>query len=138
MTEAAPAPAPGWRRRLARWQQIIRYYQAGVVNLAFGYGLYAGLVALGVSAYPAQAIAHVLGMGFNYFTYSRHVFRDSGPAKLRFVISYAVNYVLSVASLAALKQVIDNDYLAGLLAAVIVSVINFAALKYLVFNRSPS
>jgi putative flippase GtrA len=140
MTEAAPPvagpAATGWRGRLSRWQQIIRYYQAGIVNLAFGYGLYAALVALGVAAYPAQAIAHVLGMGFNYVSYSRHVFREAGPAKLRFVGSYAVNYALSVATLAGLKQVIANDYLAGFLAAVIVSAINYVALKYLVFNRT--
>ena len=108
-----------------------------MVNLAFGYGLYAGLIALGLSAYPAQALSHMLGMAFNYVTYSRHVFRNAGPAKLRFVASYAVNYVLSLATLAGLKQVMANDYLAGLLAAVIVSVINFAALKYLVFGKAP-
>lgn len=135
MTEAAPAP--GWRGRLARWQQIIRYYQAGIINLAFGYGLFAGLVAIGMAAYPAQALSHVLGMGFNYFTYSRHVFREAGPARLRFVASYGVNYLLSVASLAALKLVIDNDYVAGFLAAVLVSIINYVALKYLVFGRVP-
>ena len=106
-----------------------------MVNLAFGYGLFAGLLALGVSAYPAQAIAHVLGMGFNYITYSRHVFRDAGPAKLRFVGSYAVNYLLSAATLAAVRLVVANDYAAGFLVAVIVSAINFVALKYLVFSR---
>jgi putative flippase GtrA len=135
MSEAAPPS--DWRVRLARWQLLIRYYQAGMVNLAFGYGLYAGLIALGLSAYPAQALSHMLGMAFNYVTYSRHVFRNAGPAKLRFVASYAVNYVLSLATLAGLKQVMANDYLAGLLAAVIVSVINFAALKYLVFGKAP-
>jgi putative flippase GtrA len=135
MSEAAPPS--DWRVRLARWQLLIRYYQAGMVNLAFGYGLYAGLIALGLSAYPAQALSHMLGMAFNYVTYSRHVFRNAGPAKLRFVASYAVNYVLSLATLAGLKQAMANDYLAGLLAAVIVSVINFAALKYLVFGKAP-
>jgi putative flippase GtrA len=135
MSEAAPPS--DWRVRLARWQLLIRYYQAGLVNLAFGYGLYAGLIALGLSAYPAQALSHMLGMAFNYVTYSRHVFRNAGPAKLRFVASYAVNYVLSLATLAGLKQAMANDYLAGLLAAVIVSVINFAALKYLVFGKAP-
>jgi putative flippase GtrA len=134
MTDAAPVQT-GWRGRLARWQRIIRYYQAGVLNLAFGYGFFAALVAVGMAAYPAQAIAHVLGMGFNYVTYSRHVFRDSGPAKLRFVFSYAGNYLLSVAMLAGLKQVIDNDYGAGFMAAVIVSGINFFALRYLVFGK---
>lgn len=133
MTEAAPAP--GWRGRLARWQQIIRYYQAGIVNLAFGYGLFSGLVAIGMAAYPAQALSHVLGMGFNYFTYSRHVFREAGPAKLRFVASYAINYLLSLALLALLKQITSNDYVAGFAAAIIVSVLNFFVLKHAVFGR---
>ena len=114
-----------WRARLVRWQLLIRYYQAG-------------LIALGLSAYPAQALSHVLGMAFNYVTYSRHVFRDAGSAKLRFAASYAVNYVMSVATLAGLKQAMANDYLAGLLAAVIVSVINYVALKYLVFRKAPA
>lgn len=135
MTEPASS---GWRMRLARWQQVIRFYQAGVINLAFGYGLYAGLIALGMSAYPAQALSHVLGVAFNYVTYSRHVFRDAQPAKLRFVANYVVSYLLSLATLAGLKQIIANDYLAGFLAAVIVSAINYVALKYLVFNRTPA
>jgi len=52
--------------------EIIRYYQAGALNAAFGYGLYVGLVWLGLGMYAAQLVAHLLGVAFNYFTYSRH------------------------------------------------------------------
>jgi len=121
--------------RLARFAELFRYYQAGLVNLGFGYGLYAALVALGLGIFAAQALAHVLGMAFNYFTYSRHVFRGAAPARLRFVASYAVNYVLSVAVLAGLARVIDSPYAAGLATAVLVSVINYGLLKFLVFRR---
>lgn len=139
MTDAAPpivAPAAtGWRGRLVRWQQIMRYYQAGVLNLGFGYLLYALFVYLGMNPFLAQAVAHVCGTGFNYVTYSRHVFRDSAPAKTRFLASYAVNYLLGVAILAGLRLVIESPYIAGGLTALLVSVINFIMLKFLVFSR---
>lgn len=123
------------RLRSERLVEVVRYYQAGIVNTLFGLGAYAALVRLGFNIYAAQAIAHVLGMAFNYLTYSRHVFRDAGPAKTRFVLSYAVNYLLSVATLALVARVIANPYGAGFLSAFIVSVVNYFALKLIVFRR---
>ena len=38
--------------------QLWRYYQAGIVNTAFGYGLYAAFVAAGLNMYVAQIVAH--------------------------------------------------------------------------------
>jgi len=116
--------------------EIVRYYQAGIVNTLFGLGAYSALVWAGLGIYPAQAISHVAGMGFNYVTYSRHVFRDSGPAKTRFVVSYAVNYMASLGTLAVISHFVTNPYVSGILAAFIVSVANFFALKFLVFRRS--
>jgi putative flippase GtrA len=122
------------RPTFARAMELVRYYQAGVVNTLFGLGLYAALVWLGLDMFVAQLVAHLVGMAFNYFSYSRHVFRDAGPAKLRFVISYAVNYVVSVAVLAGVSRFVDSPYLAGFLAAFIVSILNYFGLKHLVFR----
>ncbi|KQS03397.1 hypothetical protein ASG11_03255 [Sphingomonas sp. Leaf357] len=113
--------------------ELWRYYQAGIANTAFGLGMYALLVWLGLNMYAAQLVAHTLGVAFNYLTYSRHVFRDADPAKLRFLLSYAVNYLVGLATLAAIAQFIVSPYLAGLLAAGIVSIVNYFALKHLVF-----
>lgn len=114
--------------------ELWRYYQMGVVNTVFGLGTYALLVWLGMNMFAAQLVSHLLGMGFNYFTYSRHVFRDAAPAKLRFVISYGINYLLGLGALTAASHFIASPYISGLLAAVAVSVVNYFALKYLVFR----
>ncbi|WP_175488116.1 GtrA family protein [Sphingomonas sp. NFR04] len=119
----------------ARLQELWRYYQMGVLNTAFGLGMYAALVWLGMNMFVAQLTAHLLGMAFNYLTYSRHVFRDAGPAKLRFALSYGVNYLLGLATLALISRFVASPYIAGLMSAVIVSVVNYFALKSLVFRR---
>jgi putative flippase GtrA len=121
-----------------RLSEIWRYYQAGLINSAFGFGAYALLVWLGLNLFVAQLLAHLAGMGFNYLTYSRHVFRDAAPARVRFVISYAVNYLVGLATLYLCSRVIASPYLAGFASIVIVSVINYFALKHLVFHGKPA
>jgi putative flippase GtrA len=116
-------------------KQLWRYYQAGIVNTAFGYGMYALLLSVGLWMYAAQLVAHVLGACFNYYTYSRHAFADSEASKLRFAASYALNYLLGLASLAAAARVIASPYLAGIVAILFVSLINYFVLKTVVFTR---
>lgn len=118
---------------MQRLVEIFRYYQAGAVNAAFGFGLYAILVWFGLGMYLAQVVAHILGVAFNYFTYSRHVFRDAGPAKLRFLLSYGANYLISVAALASVSIIVKSPYIAGLIAIVLTSIVNYFMLKGLVF-----
>ncbi|WP_294256623.1 GtrA family protein [uncultured Sphingomonas sp.] len=118
----------------ARLLELWRYYQMGVLNTAFGLGTYALLVWLGMNMFAAQLSAHLLGMAFNYFSYSRHVFRDAAPAKLRFVLSYGANYLLGLATLAAVSRVVASPYLAGFISAFLVSIVNYFALKRLVFR----
>jgi len=124
--------------RSKRVIELVRYYQAGIVNTLFGLGAYAVLVRMGFGIYPAQLIAHLAGMAFNYVTYSRHVFRDAGPAKGRFVLSYALNYLMSLGTLALVASAVSNPYLAGFISAFIVSIVNFFALKFVVFRAQMS
>ena len=116
-----------------RLWELIRYYQAGAVNAAFGYALYALLLWAGLNMYAAQLIAHILGVAFNYITYSRHVFRDAGPAKARFAASYVLNYGISLAFLVLVSLVVRSPYIAGLAAIVLTSAVNYLILKRLVF-----
>ena len=114
--------------------RLWRYYQAGIVNMLFGYGAYALLLKLGLWMYAAQLVAHVLGVAFNYFSYSRHVFRNSHGSKPRFVMSYGLNYLFALVSLAAAAQLIPSPYLAGLIAILCVSLINYLILRHFVFT----
>ena len=125
---AAPARPMGSIERL--W----RYYQAGILNTAFGYGLYALFVALGLNMYVAQIIAHLLGTGFNYVTYSRHAFHDAEASRSRFVASYAVNYLLGLGALWTISRFVPSPYLGGFIAVGIVSLINYFILKHWVFK----
>lgn len=124
-------------RRLAsgRIGQLIRFYQAAAINTAFGFGVYALMIRLGVNLYAAQAIAQVLGVTFNYFTYSRHAFRDREASKPSFVLAYVANYLVNLALLAVFAQVIRSLYLAGLAATIAASLVNFLVLRSLVFRR---
>ena len=116
------------------WKRIWRYYQTGVINTLFGFGLYALFVAAGLNMFVAQIVAHVLGVAFNYFTYSRYAFADQNGSWPRFILSYAANYLLSLAALAAAAQLVQSPYLAGLMAIVVVSIINYFVLRQLVFQ----
>jgi putative flippase GtrA len=89
---------------------------------------------LGLGRYGAQAMGYVLGTGFNYITYSRGVFRDAGPAKLRFALSYAGNYLVNLAGLAIVSHFIANPYWAGAVTTMGVVVLNYLVLKKLVFR----
>jgi putative flippase GtrA len=123
----------GWSR--SRILELWRYYQVGVLNTLFGFGVYSGLVALGLNLYAAQFLSHFAGVAFNYFSYSRHVFTGAGPVKFRFALSYIGNYLLGLGTLAAIAQFVPSPYLAGFIAVVIVSLINYFVLKHLVFKR---
>lgn len=123
------------RLDLERFVEIIRYYQAGIINIAFGFALYSLFVFIGFDIYAAQICSHFIGVAFNYFTYSKHVFRDAGPAKARFFLSYVVNYLASLAALAVAIRLINSPYIAGFMATIIVSIANFFVLKFLVFSK---
>ena len=121
------------RRSAREWARLLRYYQAGLVNMGFGFGLYALFVWSGMNIYVAQVCAHVLGVAFNYLTYSRYAFAGDQGSKGRFILSYAGNYLLGLAMLTVVARVVPSPYLAGLLTTITVSVVNYVVLKRLVF-----
>ena len=125
-------------RSADEWKRVWRYYQAGVVNTLFGYGFYSLLVLIGLNIFIAQAISHVAGVTFNHFTYSRYAFAGHKGSKRNFVFSYILNYLCSLACLAAVSQMVSSPYLAGLITVVIVSVGNYFMLKFFVFARDPA
>lgn len=118
--------------------QFWRYYQAGMINAAVGFGLYVVFVRMGLNKYVAQIVAHVMGVIFNYFNYVLHVFHNSAPAKARFVVAYAVNYFVGLAALLGVSLFVGSPYLGGAIALVIASVVNYVVLKYAVFVRRVS
>jgi putative flippase GtrA len=116
-----PDLAPRLRSHTVRlWRRgelLVRYGAVGLINTAFGYGLYAALVFAGLNLFLAQILSHCTGAVFNYAMFRRHVFTDSGGAEGRYIAS---------------------PYLAGFLALVVVAAINFFILRLLVFRKTPA
>lgn len=115
--------------------EIWRYYQAGILNTAFGYGLFSFLVWINLNIFIAQIVSHSCGTVFNYFMYTKHVFRSSEPVKGKFFVSYIGNYFLSLAALAIATRLVPSPYAAGFVSIIVVSLINYVILKRLVFSR---
>ena len=119
--------------RIGTFERLWRYYQAGILNAAFGYATYALLIKVGVWIYLAQFIAHIFGVIFNYFTYSGHAFSDFEASKLRFIVAYVFNYFVGVIGLFVAVRLSDSPYIAGIVSILGASVVNYFVLKRLVF-----
>lgn len=119
---------------MSRLEKLIRYYGVGAINTAFGFGLYSLLVFLGVNLFLAQLVAHVSGTIFNYFTYSRHVFRGHRRSPAAFAGAYVFNYLLGLGLLALAHLLVSNPYGAGLLTLFVGTAINYFVLRRFVFR----
>jgi putative flippase GtrA len=87
-----------------------------------------------LNIFLAQIASHALGMVFNYFTYSRHAFAGHTTTKLRFVMSYVGNYLLGLVALAIISRFVASPYVAGFIATVMISLVNYLVLRRLVFR----
>ena len=121
----------------SEWFRLARYYLAGVVNLGFAYLLLVLLLWLGLQVYVAQAVGYVIGIMFNYLTYSKIAFTGDTGQKTSYVASYIVNYLLSVSLLWVALKFIESPYTAGLIVTLAVSLINYLLLRRFVF-RAPA
>lgn len=117
------------------WGRVFRYYQAGIVNTAFGYGSYAACVALGLNIYLSQAISHVAGTIFNYATYSRYAFRGQNASIVRYLGAYVGQYLISLVSLAGFHRLGFGSYAAGFVTLFFVSALNYLVLRKFVYKE---
>ena len=118
-------------------RQFVRFLFVGLLNTAFGYGLFALFTWLGL-AYPlAIALATVLGVLFNFQTTGRLVFQNADRSLLwRFAAVYGIIYVLNVAAVAALLRLGINVYLANALAIPPLVAASFLLQRNLVFRQT--
>lgn len=118
---------------------LLRFLLVGVLNTAFGYLLFALLLALGLKVPLALLLATVGGVLFNFQTIGRLVFRSDAPLRrlARFVTVYAATYVLNLALLDTLERTLSLPPLwAQLLCIPAVVTFSFLLLRAFVFTQS--
>lgn len=95
--------------------RFVRFLAVGGLNTAFGFGVYALLLALGLHYSLAVAIGTVLGILFNFRSYGSLVFGATEAHRLpRFVGVYAVLYAVNTVGIGALVGIGLSPLAAGL------------------------
>ncbi len=118
------------------YRQFLRFIIVGGLNTAFGYGVYALLVSLGLHYSLAVLFATILGILFNFKTYGALVFRNPDNRLIvKFVGVYGISYALSVVALGILKSFGLSAYCAGAIIILPLSLLTFYLNRRFVFSR---
>ena len=118
--------------------QFIRFLIIGGLNTLFGYSIYAFFIFIGIRYYFAILFSTLLGVLFNFTTIGKLVFQTNRlnfKLLLKFVGVYSINYGLNTLGVFILLKFINNEYLAGLILILPVSIIIYLINKKLVFNK---
>jgi putative flippase GtrA len=119
--------------------QFVRFLVVGVLNTGFSYGVYAGLLYLGLGFVVANILATVLGILFSFRSQSRLVFHEQGRGSLwRFAGVWAVIWLINIACIAWLVRMGFSAYGAGAMALVPTVLCSYVLQKFLVFRALPS
>lgn len=122
--------------RIGGARSFIRFLLVGLLNSAFGYGLFAICLLVGLPPEAALLVATILGVLFNFFTTGRLVFGQAGGRKLiGFLSVYAVIYLLNAASLRLLVSWGVPPLIGQLLLMPCAATATFLALNKMVFKE---
>lgn len=115
-------------------RQFLRFLVVGAMNAAFGYGVFALLVWLGLPYPAAIGLATVAGVAFNFQSTGRLVFGGAPSSRLvRFIGVYGVVYLINVLAVAGLLRLGLNVYLANAVALLPLAVIAYMLQRTFVF-----
>jgi putative flippase GtrA len=120
---------------LAR-SRIVRFVVVGGVNTVFAYAVYAVLLRVGLNYAVANFAALIAGILFGFKTTGTLVFDNRDNRLLgRFVVCWAVIYLLNVASIKKLIEMGIDRYMAGALPIPAIAALSYAGQKYFVFRK---
>ena len=128
-------------RRLWR-HQFIRFGVVGSVNTGFSYGLYAFFLWCNLGFALANGLAFLISLLFSFRTQGVLVFHNSEPRLLlRFLLAWAIIYLINIGLIALLMRAGFNAYSAGAIALIPITLLSFVVQKFAVFgalSRQPA
>ena len=115
--------------------QAIRFVIVGLINTAFSYLIYAGLLYLGLNFALANLGAVILGILFSFRTQGRFVFNNTDRKLLgRFFVAWIVVYLVITSIIGTLGLYDIDPYIAGAIALPASAIASFFMQKYFVFR----
>lgn len=115
--------------------QFARFVVVGVINTAFGYGVFAALIVLNVPSGPALFFSTALGVLFNYMTTGRLVFRWHNAGRLLpFIGVYGAIYGVNVSALWTLEAWGVQTLIAQAALLPVMVIVSYVLNRFLVFR----
>jgi putative flippase GtrA len=116
--------------------KLIRFFLVSGINTAFGYGLFALFLYVGL-VYPlALFISTVAGILFNFKTIGSLVFKNHNNILIfKFFGVYGITYLCNLGGLALFKAFEINLYLSGAVLVVPVGILSFGLNRKFVFKE---
>lgn len=118
-------------------RQLISYALVGIVGNGIGYLSYIGLTHFGVSPIVSMTAVYLVALTIAFFGNRRLTFAfkgSSGKAALRFLLVYAIGYLLNLGLLLLLHNAFGFPHQAVMaFNIVVVAIFLFLAMRYFVF-----
>ena len=118
-------------------RQLISFLLVGILNTAFGYGLFALFIYIGLYYSLAVLFSTILGVLFNFKTIGKLVFGSSDNGLIfRFALVYVITYLLNIFFLWLFKKFgFENMYINGFVLLIPLAAVSFLLNKFFVFRR---
>lgn len=115
---------------------FIRFVLIGILNTAFGVGLYCLFIYWGIPYRIAVLLSTALGVLFNFKTIGTFVFKNTNNRLIfKFIAAYVIIYFINIGFIHLLLEYTKlNEYIAGIIATPIVAIASFILQKYFVFK----
>ncbi len=113
-----------------------RFLIVGLFNALFGYSIFALLLFIGLHYTIATLTATILGVLFNFKTIGVIVFKNANNSLIvKFILVYAVTYLINIACLKVFSMLSIDLYLGGLLTLAPVALLTFVMNRRFVFSK---
>ena len=118
-------------------RQAVKFLLVGILNTAFGYGLFSLFIYAGLHYSLAVLLSTIFGIMFNFKTIGKLVFKsDDNSLIFKFIFVYIITYFLNIFFLWLFKWLgFDNMYINGFLLLIPLAAVSFLLNKFFVFRR---
>lgn len=115
----------------------VKYLIVGFINTIFGYGVFSFFIFINFHYTIAVFLSTVLGVLFNFRSYGKFVFKnDSWKNLWKFVVLYAILYLINISLIYIFSKYVLNIYLSGLLALIPIVLIGYIFNKSFVYEKN--
>lgn len=118
-------------------RQFFKFLVAGILNTAFGYGLFAALLTIGLHYSISLALSTILGILFNFKSFGKIVFKSKGNKNfIRFLSVYFIGYLVNLSGLALIMKIGISSLFAGAAMVLPSALLTYFLQKKFVFTNA--